>query len=39
VANAPDLIESVTAAAAALIKRPDLGMIVPGATADLLSST
>jgi cytosine/adenosine deaminase-related metal-dependent hydrolase len=35
VASAPDLIESVTATAAALIKRPDLGMIVPGATADL----
>src|SRR6266568_7755255 len=34
-ASAPDLIESVTATAAALIKRPDLGMIVPGATADL----
>jgi cytosine/adenosine deaminase-related metal-dependent hydrolase len=35
VANAPDLIESVTATAAAVIKRPDLGMIAPGATADL----
>jgi cytosine/adenosine deaminase-related metal-dependent hydrolase len=35
VANAPELIESVTATAAALIKRPDLGTIVPGATADL----
>jgi cytosine/adenosine deaminase-related metal-dependent hydrolase len=35
VANAPELIESVTATAAALIKRPDLGAIAPGATADL----
>ncbi len=35
VANAPDLIESVTATAAAVIKRPDLGTIMPGATADL----
>ena len=35
VANAPELIESVTATAAAVIKRPDLGMITPGATADL----
>src|SRR4029453_14914279 len=35
VANAPDLIESVTATAAAVIKRPDLGVIAPGATADL----
>ena len=35
VANAPDLIEAVTATAAALIKRPDLGTITPGATADL----
>jgi len=35
VASAPDLIESVTATAAALIKRPDLGVIAPGATADL----
>jgi cytosine/adenosine deaminase-related metal-dependent hydrolase len=35
VANAPELIESVTVTAAGLIKRPDLGMIVPGATADL----
>jgi cytosine/adenosine deaminase-related metal-dependent hydrolase len=35
VANAPDLIESVTATAAAVIKRPDLGTITPGATADL----
>jgi cytosine/adenosine deaminase-related metal-dependent hydrolase len=35
VANAPDLIESVTAATAAVIKRSDLGIIAPGATADL----
>jgi cytosine/adenosine deaminase-related metal-dependent hydrolase len=35
VAIAPDLIESVTVTAAELIKRPDLGVIVPGATADL----
>ena len=35
VANAPELIESVTATAAAIIKRPDLGTIAPGATADL----
>jgi cytosine/adenosine deaminase-related metal-dependent hydrolase len=35
VANAPELIESVTMTAAELVKRPDLGMIVPGATADL----
>jgi cytosine/adenosine deaminase-related metal-dependent hydrolase len=35
VANAPELIESVTATAAALVKRPDLGIIAPGATADL----
>jgi cytosine/adenosine deaminase-related metal-dependent hydrolase len=35
VANAPDLIEVVTATAAALIRRPDLGAIAPGATADL----
>ncbi len=35
VANAPELIESVTATAAAVIKRPDLGTIAPGATADL----
>jgi cytosine/adenosine deaminase-related metal-dependent hydrolase len=35
VASAPELIESVTATAAALIKRPDLGLITPGATADL----
>jgi hypothetical protein len=30
-----ELIESVTATAAAVIKRPDLGVITPGATADL----
>jgi cytosine/adenosine deaminase-related metal-dependent hydrolase len=35
VANAPDLIEAVTVTAAGLVKRPDLGVIVPGATADL----
>ncbi|MDA9436531.1 amidohydrolase family protein [Bradyrhizobium sp. CCBAU 51627] len=35
VANSPELIESVTATAAGVIKRPDLGVIVPGATADL----
>jgi cytosine/adenosine deaminase-related metal-dependent hydrolase len=35
VASAPELIESVTATAAALVKRPDLGTIAPGATADL----
>jgi cytosine/adenosine deaminase-related metal-dependent hydrolase len=35
VANSPDLIESVTATAACIIKRQDLGTIVPGATADL----
>ncbi len=34
-ANAPELIESVTATAASVIKRPDLGVIAPGATADL----
>jgi cytosine/adenosine deaminase-related metal-dependent hydrolase len=35
VANSPELIESVTATAASVIKRLDLGTIVPGATADL----
>ena len=35
VANAPELIDAVTAAAAAVIKRPDLGGSEPGATADL----
>ncbi|WFU44616.1 amidohydrolase family protein [Bradyrhizobium sp. CB82] len=35
VANSPELIESVTATAAGIINRPDLGTITPGATADL----
>ena len=35
VATAPELIEAVTATAAAVIERPDLGRIAPGATADL----
>lgn len=35
VANAPALIEAVTATAAGVINRPDLGVIAPGATADL----
>lgn len=35
VANAPELIEAVTATAAGVINRPDLGVIAPGATADL----
>jgi cytosine/adenosine deaminase-related metal-dependent hydrolase len=34
-ASAPELIEAVTATAASLIKRPDLGVLMPGATADL----
>jgi len=34
-ASAPELIEAVTATAASLIKRPDLGALVAGATADL----
>ena len=34
-ANAPELIDAVTATAASLIRRPDLGLIAPGATADL----
>jgi cytosine/adenosine deaminase-related metal-dependent hydrolase len=34
-ASAPELIDAVTATAAALIRRPDLGALVPGATADL----
>ncbi len=34
-ATAPELIEAVTATAAAVIGRPDLGHISPGATADL----
>ncbi|MBC7578298.1 MAG: amidohydrolase family protein [Tardiphaga sp.] len=35
VATAPELIEAVTATAAGVLRRPDLGVIVPGATADL----
>ena len=35
VATAPELIDAVTVGAAAAIKRPDLGEIRPGATADL----
>ncbi len=35
VASAPELIDAVMAEAAAAIKRPDLGEIRPGATADL----
>jgi cytosine/adenosine deaminase-related metal-dependent hydrolase len=35
VATAPELIESVTATAASVINRADLGVIAPGATADL----
>ena len=35
VATAPELIDAVTATAAAVIGRPDLGTITPGATADL----
>ena len=34
-ASAPELIDAVTATAAAMIKRDDLGVIAPGATADL----
>jgi cytosine/adenosine deaminase-related metal-dependent hydrolase len=34
-ASAPELIDAVTATAASLIKRADLGIIAPGATADL----
>jgi len=34
-ASAPELIEAVTATAAELINRPDLGALLPGATADL----
>jgi cytosine/adenosine deaminase-related metal-dependent hydrolase len=34
-ASAPELIDAVTATAASLVKRPDLGVIAPGATADL----
>jgi cytosine/adenosine deaminase-related metal-dependent hydrolase len=35
VANAPALIDAVTASAAAAIGRPDLGTLAPGSTADL----
>lgn len=35
VATAPELLDAVTAQAAAAIRRPDLGTIAPGATADL----
>lgn len=35
VATAPELIEAVTATAADVVSRPDLGRIEPGATADL----
>ena len=35
VATAPELLDAVTAQAAAAIARPDLGTIAPGATADL----
>ncbi len=35
VATAPELIDAVTATAAAAIRRPDLGVIEPGAAADL----
>jgi cytosine/adenosine deaminase-related metal-dependent hydrolase len=35
VASSPELIDAVTVQAAAAIKRPDLGEISPGATADL----
>src|SRR5437667_4895694 len=35
VASAPELIDAVTTQAAAAIKRPDLGVVTPGATADL----
>ncbi len=35
IASAPELLESVTKTAAAVIKRPDLGIIAPGATADI----
>ena len=34
-ASAPELIEAVTATAASLVKRSDLGVLIPGATADL----
>ena len=35
VATAPELLDAVTAVAADVVKRPDLGRIEPGATADL----
>jgi cytosine/adenosine deaminase-related metal-dependent hydrolase len=35
VATAPQLLDAVTATAAAAVNRPDLGVIEPGATADL----
>ncbi|MDE2516327.1 MAG: amidohydrolase family protein [Rhodospirillales bacterium] len=35
IASAPELIDAVTARAAEAIARPDLGVIAPGATADL----
>jgi len=35
IATAPELIDAVTATAAAAIRRPDLGVIEAGATADL----
>ena len=35
VATAPELLDAVTATAAAVVGRPDLGTIVPGAAADL----
>jgi cytosine/adenosine deaminase-related metal-dependent hydrolase len=35
IANAPEVIEAVTATAAGVLNRPDLGVIAPGATADL----
>ena len=38
VANAPELIESVTATAAVVIKRPDLGTIAPGAFASEMNT-
>jgi cytosine/adenosine deaminase-related metal-dependent hydrolase len=34
-ASAPELIDAVTTTAAGLIGRPDLGIVAPGATADL----
>lgn len=35
VATAPELLDAVTVEAAAAVRRPDLGAIAPGATADL----